>query len=171
MASVLITDVLTVKHNIFPDKVTGNYAEVFRKATGLGLVKPEPVKYETLQSVIDSADKFSPWTTATTRNPSYAAPLGKPGYVYLIQGANTNYYKIGVTTKIESRLSQLNVIPFAPLKVKAFVWVEDSYGLEGELHEFYSDYWYRGEWFTFPDKFVEQVLIDFRTIAEDENFF
>lgn len=121
------------------------------------------------------SDVELPWVDATTRNPKFETEDGE-GFVYLVQALGTPYFKIGVTKNLSSRLSNLSVGSFTPLDICACAFVEDPYTVESALHTKYAQYWEKGEWFTFPKKYIRQVEITFAHLQENggvitANFF
>lgn len=70
-----------------------------------------------------------------------------PGYVYLIQNAETKSLKIGAAGRTESRVSELQVGSDAELIVLARYFTNDKFGEEAYLHRRFEKHWKRGDWF------------------------
>lgn len=82
------------------------------------------------------------------------------GSVYLINAVGTNRYKIGITTNIEARLSQLTKQSPFPLQIEiAF----DSFDIrrdEKTLHEKFKKLRVFGEWFDLADEDALPDVLD-----------
>jgi hypothetical protein len=71
----------------------------------------------------------------------------RPGYIYLIHGIDTPWYKIGHSEQPQVRRAQLGTQgPFRHEMIHAFE-VDDMLGAERLLHEFYARKAAEGEWF------------------------
>lgn len=78
----------------------------------------------------------------------------EPGYIYLIHGESTPWYKIGTASKPHKRLGEISAqAPFAPVLIKAF-YVKDVAGEESYWHSRFGDKRVRGEWFTLSESDV-----------------
>lgn len=78
---------------------------------------------------------------------------------YIIRSGNTNFYKIGVTTSIKSRLKKLQC--GNPIQLKLIALAKgDS---EWELSNAFRKNWIMGEWFSFNKKDLKAV---FRLMGE-----
>jgi hypothetical protein len=83
-----------------------------------------------------------------------------PGYVYLIRVfqrspfANTRLYKIGASKNPFKRLKELSSGP-SQLSVIAIVPTWDMYGLEARLHDRFSKWRIKGEWFALSEKNIK----------------
>jgi hypothetical protein len=87
----------------------------------------------------------------------------KPGYIYLIHSVGTNRYKIGLTVAPrtpEDRLKELNSrqSPY-PLKLIHYVFVNDVYKVEKEIHQACKSFNVYREWFEFSNKISLQQVI------------
>lgn len=81
------------------------------------------------------------------------------GYIYVIKCTGTHYYKIGRTVLLPSlRLSNLQVsLPF-DLELTFKVYTKNHTEVERQLHERYLKNWIRGEWFTFGQLELKELL-------------
>lgn len=74
------------------------------------------------------------------------------GFVYLVKTFTTNYYKIGISKDVYKRMQSLQTGTPFELIVCDRLFSMDCLRLEKALHEYYSAYSIRGEWFEFsPD--------------------
>ena len=87
----------------------------------------------------------------------------KSGFVYLVRASKTSFYKIGCSKKPYQRLQSLQTGSPLEIKIIERIFSFDSQGLEKDLHDYYSAYWLRGEWFDFPD----EVVREFHSTAND----
>lgn len=77
-----------------------------------------------------------------------------PRYLYIIRCGRSKYYKIGVTNDLEKRLAthqtgcpyELKLICYSKADLDDYLGKEITY-LEGFLHNNYSEFRVRGEWF------------------------
>lgn len=80
----------------------------------------------------------------------------RPGYVYVLL-ADNNLYKIGRSSKINTRIKQLKTkLPYE-LVLISYIWAHDHVGLEEELHKEYANKRVRGEWFRLDKDDVEYL--------------
>lgn len=85
---------------------------------------------------------------------------GLPCYVYLIQCAGTEYYKIGFAFNPNSRLSSLQTGSPHKLNLVLSHWTPDrTYAkmTEEGLHRVFKKWHVDLEWFKFPDDIVERL--------------
>ena len=75
-------------------------------------------------------------------------------HLYFIQ--NGDFVKIGRTSNIKNRLSQLQVSNPTPLKVLNFI--ENKGHLEKDYHQKYNDFLVNGEWFKLKESELEYDL-------------
>lgn len=77
---------------------------------------------------------------------------GKPkddqaGYVYLLHGVGTHYYKIGHSNNLDRRISQISpVLPF-PLELVSSIRSDHRQKLEAYMHRKFASKRLEGEWF------------------------
>lgn len=90
-----------------------------------------------------------------------------PGYIYVIHGEGTPWYKIGLSTKPNVRLRQLGARgPFVHRLLHCFA-VEDMLGVEQTLHTFFAHKRAQGEWFKLNAEDVAMVRgLDCRTVDD-----
>jgi len=121
-----------------------------------------------LQKVIDSTFA-SPETIAQAKSEKYFRLNGRPpkgprrqakkkeGWVYLIQAGK--YYKIGMSQNLPKRVGEiLSNLPSASSLV-CKIKTEDISGTEARLHEKYSEFRVKGEWFELPTSAVEEICL------------
>ena len=70
----------------------------------------------------------------------------KHGYVYFVQ-ADDQYYKIGGTSNLESRIKSLQVASPNDLKLIAWLEINDWPEKEKQVHKYFDDKKIHGEWF------------------------
>lgn len=75
--------------------------------------------------------------------------------VYFIQAKNNGLIKIGFTSNLKSRLSDLSSMSPVPLELLAFT--DGDYNLERELHTTFSNYRSHGEWFHPSDELMNFI--------------
>jgi len=76
-------------------------------------------------------------------------PLPKPtkGYVYLLHLVGFDFYKIGVSRHVPTRVKQLNtLVPFDIHTLKV-INIENYRDIEKQMHKSLDKYRYKGEWF------------------------
>jgi prophage antirepressor-like protein len=87
------------------------------------------------------------------KNPATA---NNAGFVYLVRAVTSTHYKIGKSRHPYKRLSSLQTGSPLELIIIERIFSMEYQKLELLLHEYYRDYWIRGEWFDFPDECVNQ---------------
>lgn len=86
-------------------------------------------------------------------------------YVYLIRCSENNFYKIGISKNVETRLKQIQTT--SPDKVFIVHKYESSYAskIEKALHNFFKSYHRNNEWFELS--LTEELkFIDMCTLIE-----
>ena len=79
------------------------------------------------------------------------------GYVYLIGSPTFRWYKIGKSRSVNIRLERIGVL--LPFRVELFaLWRAWSSGVESQLHRDYKASRIHGEWFSFSQKELLQVI-------------
>lgn len=79
----------------------------------------------------------------------------RPGYIYLIKGDNTDWYKIGQSKRPDIRINQLGTQgPFKSTLIHMHK-VPDMDSIEQEWHKMFSGKREHGEWFTLSQEDVE----------------
>ena len=85
------------------------------------------------------------------------------GFIYLAKATQTRWCKIGMSKQPYKRMTSLQT--GSPLEITLIhrIFTFDMSALEKALHEYYSAYWLRGEWFDLPSECVQE----FPTIANE----
>lgn len=73
--------------------------------------------------------------------------LPKPGYIYLLHGEGTTWYKIGISIKPAERRYSLGTNAPFPITTVSYYDVEDMHGVEAWWHETFAHKRKHGEWF------------------------
>ena len=76
-------------------------------------------------------------------------PIKKPtkGYIYLLHLEGFDFYKIGISQNVPSRLKQMKtLVPFNISRVKT-IHIENYRDVEKQIHSKLDRYRYKGEWF------------------------
>jgi len=88
-------------------------------------------------------------------------------YIYLIKCRPFRFYKIGMSTTMPlERLRALQTGSPFRLELVAFAPVEDAYGIEKSLHDKYSLWRVRGEWFGLAKEAVDEIEQYFHLLDE-----
>lgn len=83
------------------------------------------------------------------------------GYVYIIKMTdinNNNYYKIGATRSLNSRIKEISVYTPYRIALHSAYFTEECFVLEKELHDIFEDHRLNGEWFMLRDGDFERGL-------------
>lgn len=123
------------------------------------IIRADPSAYEEVVRQCDEAwatGKLSPVvhifrSVATPREPA-------PGYVYLIHGVGTPWYKIGLTTNPQIRLKQLGTQGPFKLEILRSFSVDDMCSVEELLHAYFANKRANGEWFCLSPPDVDWLL-------------
>lgn len=79
-------------------------------------------------------------------------------YIYILRLGNLQYYKIGVSSDIDTRVKQLQAgSPEELIRIYSKEFAT-PYKLETYLHKKYKDYNTHGEWFKFKTSEVDEVI-------------
>lgn len=71
----------------------------------------------------------------------------KAGYVYLLHGVGTNFYKVGHTNNLDRRIKQISpILPFR-LELIHSIKTDNRYALEAFFHNKFRASRQKGEWF------------------------
>lgn len=73
--------------------------------------------------------------------------LPKPGYIYLLHGEGTAWYKIGISVQPTARRHSLGTNSPFPINTVSCYDVEDMLGVEAWWHETFAHKRKHGEWF------------------------
>lgn len=84
--------------------------------------------------------------------------MNKQHYVYLIQAADTNHFKIGITANIERRRKQLQTANADDLVIIHTFSTKYNRLMESTLQRSYQSYQKQGEWFELTAEQVDQFL-------------
>lgn len=90
------------------------------------------------------------------------------GFVYLIKSKPHDLYKIGMSKEPYKRMLSLQTGTPFELKIVHRIFAFDCVQLESALHDHYSAYWVRGEWFELPPKEVSNFLNVANSLASEE---
>jgi len=105
-----------------------------------------------IPGLIAQAAQAPPLVRAPT---AFALPAKKPGYVYVIRAGD--YFKIGRTGNVDSRLAQIRTAcPLAAGLVMAQE-VADPIRLEAELHKEFALHRVHGEWFVLGPEALARI--------------
>ena len=90
-------------------------------------------------------------------------------FVYLIQCAETAYYKVGIADEPEKRLDILQIGCPYPLSIVLTCRMLRRVGAttaEAQIHRSLNKYNVHGEWFELPDDVLSQLKIDMISCSE-----
>jgi hypothetical protein len=81
----------------------------------------------------------------------------KAGFVYLLHGVGTSFYKIGHTNSLDRRIKQISPkLPF-PLDLVHWIETDDRYFVESFFHEKFAEKRKEGEWFELDVDDIDQI--------------
>lgn len=84
-----------------------------------------------------------------------------PGYIYLIRGEDTPWFKIGTTSKLNKRIGHIgSKAPFEVTLIQAF-YVSEPGREEAFWHTRFASKHVRGEWFALLDSDVREFCEDY----------
>ena len=95
---------------------------------------------------------------------SYPIVKGKQ-YLYLFKSGD--YYKIGITANVQSRLNTMQTCNPVAVSLVYACLVPNARKAEKHLHFKYSDYSIHGEWFKFTKGAYDRILKDIIKYCED----
>jgi len=84
--------------------------------------------------------------------------------IYFILAPSVNKVKIGVSDKIEQRLSNLQV--GSPVKLELLLYFKADPHIENKLHERFCEYRSHGEWFEYA-KPIKDIVLEISKNCED----
>ncbi|MCT7977659.1 BRO family protein [Laspinema olomoucense] len=145
--TVGITDAIGREQDTTIVSESGMYTLVFSSR------KPQTKPFRKwLTSKLSSMRQSADLINFTADNPQYA---DNSGFIYLAKTPN-GWCKIGMSKQPYKRMSSLQT--GTPLEVTLVhrVFTFDMVALETSLHEYYSAYWMRGEWFELPDDCIHE---------------
>jgi hypothetical protein len=155
-------------------RVDQEYKQVVRISTPGGMqsvvVLEEPGVYQLIfGSKVANAKKVQKWVLENMKMQPESIPFSdfsadrdNSGFVYLARNGK-HWYKIGLSKQPLKRMSSLQT--GSPLEVTLIhrVFSFNPVELEKSLHEYYSAYWLRGEWF----EFSRQMVNEFPSVAAE----
>ena len=104
-------------------------------------------------------------------------PTGRPDHhpvmtVYFVADRENNHIKIGVSTRLERRLKQLQTANAYPLELMGWIVTENAYKAEAALHQKYRSQHVRGEWFAITQEdVVHELTLTHGFIPKNANAF
>lgn len=135
------------------------YEEVMRFLTLAGEEQVYQYNMEALESLNRSAVQQP--MSKKVKSKKYS------GWVYVIGIVGDNLYKIGMTTRTpDKRLAEF--VPKMPYEAEIVVTckTKDVLGLEGKLHQMYSDLCVNGEWFRLSNDELDDLVTYLRNLKE-----
>lgn len=101
---------------------------------------------------------------------SFMLTTSEPTHVYLLESGG--YYKIGRTTNITKRVSELakTIVPFQT-NVVMTILVRDAVGVERVMHQEYAKYRVKGEWFLFDWATLKRVKRRLVVLSEEKEIY
>jgi hypothetical protein len=91
------------------------------------------------------------------------ASVDTSGFVYLIKSEGTNFYKIGYSKKLLTRIKDIQVGNPFKIALVHRIFTLNAIELERDLHKYYADYLVRGEWY----ELTSYMVREFPAIAAD----
>ena len=82
-------------------------------------------------------------------------PTPEHGFVYVLQAGE--FYKIGVSKHVDSRIKQLATLPPFDLELICTIETADMYGLEKVMHMRFDHVRVKGEWFELDSHDVDAI--------------
>lgn len=92
-------------------------------------------------------------------------PTGTESYVYALHAEDTGLTKIGFTTRLSKRISEIKNMSGA--KLRLIGKSEGDKALESELHRRYESYRAHGEWFSLRDSQITELRNILSGVAND----
>jgi BRO family, N-terminal domain/Meiotically up-regulated gene 113 len=147
-------------------RVDAEYKDTIKTITPGGMqsvmVLDEPGIYQLIfGSKSPVAKKFQKWILKNMRlinshipYSDFSCPTDNSGFVYLASAGT--WYKIGMSKTPYKRMTSLQT--GSPLEITLIhrIFTFDCKELEKALHDYYSAYWMRGEWFDLPQECVNE---------------
>ena len=105
------------------------------------------------QAAADAAAVELSRSFADPQPPPQHAPAGAvPGFVYLLHGLNTGWYKIGLSVNARRRTKQIGARSPFEIELVHKLAVDDMHRVEAHFHALFAAQRVNGEWFTLsPD--------------------
>lgn len=79
------------------------------------------------------------------------------GWVYVAK-SDTGHYKIGRSRTPVDRIKHFDTIMPVEVSIIAIIPCEDHREAEIKLHQMYSQYRVKGEWFSIPDNYISYLV-------------
>ncbi len=149
---------------------TGKVSSTKKDLVGVNLIRivAGEQSHADMIEVLDIEAKSPAYAASPKRAVAVAKQfVDRPGFVYVIKGVGTPWYKIGVSISPVSRIK--NIAAKAPFRCELIhsIAVDDTYGVEGVLHDFFASKRVEGEWFTLDEDDVSMVCsLNCRTADE-----
>lgn len=91
-------------------------------------------------------------------------------YLYFIQAGDNGPIKIGVSSRVETRLRSLQTAHYEKLTcIKKTATKIDPYKIEKEIHRIFSRFRINGEWYS-PDKYLTFFISSIRPLKATEQY-
>lgn len=100
--------------------------------------------------------EIAPWDIAA-HEPGLAPP-SRPGYVYLMHGVGTPWYKIGKSGKPRIRLNQMSALAPFEIKLIHVHQVDDMDAVEQAFHARFAEKRASGEWFVLTEDDIKAFV-------------
>jgi|DEB0MinimDraft_6_1074348.scaffolds.fasta_scaffold01436_14 hypothetical protein len=121
----------------------------------------QAARFMAQEKIVEFIKKVHPEIRAKLENKRQQKIKKKNGHVYIIKCEGTSYYKIGMTRSVVSRrLKNLQTSVPMDLILMHYISLDNCDFIERHLHDKYSEFHHRGEWFVFSDKQVA-IVIDY----------
>ena len=91
----------------------------------------------------------------------------RSGWVYVLQGIGTDYYKIGKTSNPENRLRTFGVKLPLDVRYAVLIRTQDRHVMEKRLHTDYEHKRVDGEWFALDDNDLEDICARYNGRMQD----
>jgi hypothetical protein len=109
---------------------------------------------------IDEVNRVHAERSAYVERPrSKPVHVASPGYIYLVQGVDTPWYKIGITKRPNKRFDVMGVLSPFDCKVLGCYAVDDMMSVERWWHSYFADKRTNGEWFLLDDDDISMFIV------------
>ena len=133
--------------------------------TALGFTgeKADKFKVEFIQAFFGIRDALQNRIKAEIARDLFPCTTTKRNFVYILSNSDNGYLKIGVSSNVDKRISQLQTGSWAELSVEYKSMVcSNSFDIESNIHEKLKDKRVRGEWY-------DVSMSDAISLVESEN--
>jgi hypothetical protein len=96
--------------------------------------------------------------TSTMQRPSSQSRMARPGYIYLLHGEDTPWYKIGISGDPKQRVVSLGTRSPFPINVVAYYDVENMEQEEAWWHDTLAHKRKHGEWFELDEPDIDLFI-------------